>query len=230
MDVACDKCPAKFKIPDEKVPKGQVFAVTCPKCQNKISIDARADAPPPPKETPAPAAVPEPAEEKTLLDEVDADGYDAEEKPFDFLEEGAETALLCEPDQTFRSKIRKALDNLGYNTTEPDSAREVLKQMRFHVFDMVVINELFDTSNPDLNNVLRYLDQLPMSTRRNIFVALVTDRFRSNDNMAAFNKSVNLVINPKNIDDCEKILKRGVADNTAFYRVFKETLVKFGRG
>ena len=229
MDVACDKCPAKFKIPDEKIPKGQVFAVTCPKCQNKISIDARADAPPPPKETPAPVAEPEPAKEKTLLDVVDSDAYDAEEKPFDFLEEGAETALLCEPDQTVRSKIRKALDNLGYHTTEPDSAREVLKQMRFHVFDMAVINELFDTSNPDLNNVLRYLDQLPMFTRRNIFVSLVTDRFRTNDNMAAFNKSVNLVINPKNIDDFEKILKRAVADNTAFYRVFKETLVKFGR-
>lgn len=229
MDVACDKCPAKFKIPDEKIPKGQAFAVTCPKCQNKISIDARADAPPPPKETPAPAAKPEPAKEKTLLDEVDADAYDAEAKPFDFLEEGAETALLCEPDKTVRSKIRKALDNLGYHTTEPDSAREVLKQMRFHVFDMVVINELFDTSNPDLNNVLKYLDQLPMVTRRNIFVALVTDRFRTNDNMAAFNKSVNLVINLKNIDDCEKILKRAVADNTAFYRVFKETLIKFGK-
>lgn len=229
MDVACDKCPAKFKIPDEKIPKGQVFAVTCPKCRNKISIDARTDAPPPPKETPATAAEPKPAKEKTLFDEVDSGAYDAEEKPFDFLEEGAETALLCEPDQTVRSKIRKALDNLGYHTTEPDAAREVLKQMRFHVFDMVVINELFDTSNPDLNNVLRYLDQLPMSTRRNIFVSLVTDRFRTNDNMAAFNKSVNLVINPKNIDDFEKILKRAIADNTAFYRVFKETLVKFGR-
>ena len=68
-----------------------------------------------------------------------------------------------------------------------------------------------------------------MHTRRNIFVALVTDRFRTNDNMAAFNKSVNLVINPKNIDACEKIIKRAVADNTAFYRVFKETLKKFGR-
>ena len=215
MNVACDKCPAKFKIPDEKVPKGQVFAVTCPKCQNKISIDARADA--------------APSKAKNLFDEVDSDAYDAEEKPFDFLEEGAQTALLCEPYQTVRTKIRKALDNLGYHTTEPDSAREVLKQMRFHVFDMVVINELFDTANPDLNNVLRYLEQLPMVTRRNILVALVTDRFRTNDNMAAFNKSVNLVINSKNIDNCEKILKRAVADNTTFYRVYKETLIKFGR-
>lgn len=229
MDVACDKCQAKFKLPDEKVPQGQVFNVTCPKCQNKISIDTRSEKTSSP-ETPAPPpAKPKPAAEKTLMDEVDSGSYDAEEKPFDFLEEGVETALLCEPDPAVRAKIRAALDNLGYHTTEPDSARDVLKQMRFHVFDMVVINELFDTTNPDLNNVLRYLDQLPMYTRRNIFVALVTDRFRTNDNMAAFNKSVNLVLNLKNIDDCQKILKRAAADNTAFYRVYKETLIKFGR-
>lgn len=229
MDVACDKCQAKFKIPDEKIPKGQAFAVACPKCQNKISIDAQSDTAAPPKETPAPVAEPKPSKEKTLLDEVDSGSYDAEEKPFDFLEEGVETALLCEPDTAVRAKIRAALDNLGYHATEPNSAREVLKQMRFHDFDMVVINELFDTTNPDLNNVLRYLDQLPMYTRRNMFVALVTDRFRTNDNMAAFNKSVNLVLNLKNVDDSEKILKRAVADNTAFYRVYKETLIKFGR-
>jgi hypothetical protein len=63
-----------------------------------------------------------------------------------------------------------------------------------------------------------------------MFVALVTERFRSMDNMAAFNKSVNLVINTKNIDDVETILKRGVSENTAFYRVFKETLKKMGKG
>lgn len=228
MDVACDKCQAKFKIPDEKVPKDQMFNVTCPKCKNKISIDTRSEAAPP-SEAAAPSAETEPAKENTLLDEVGSDSYDADEKPFDFLEEGQETALLCEPDSAVRSKIKTALKNLGYHTTEPESAREVLKQMRFHVFDMIVINELFDTTNPDLNNVLRYLDQLPMITRRNIFVTLLTDRFRSNDNMAAFNKSVNLVLNLKNVDNCEKILKRAVADNTTFYRVYKETLIKFGR-
>lgn len=228
MDVACDKCEAKFKIPDEKVPKDQVFNVTCPKCKNKISIDTRSEGAPA-SEAAAPSAEPKAAKENTLMDEVDSGSYDAGEKPFDFLAEGMETALLCEPDSAVRAKIKTALDNMGYHTTEPESAREVLKQMRFHVFDVVVINEMFDTTNPDLNNVLRYLEQLPMYTRRNIFVTLVTDRFRTMDNMATFHKSVNLVLNLKNVDDCEKILKRAVADNTAFYRVFKETMIKFGR-
>jgi predicted Zn finger-like uncharacterized protein len=223
MDVVCDKCQGKFKIPDEKIPKGQAFSVACPKCHNKISVDSEADA------SSAPAAEPKPATEKTLLDEVGAGSYDADEKPFDFLEEGAKTALLCEQDVGLQAKLKTALQNMGYNTTVPTSAREVLKQMRFHVFDIVVLNERFDTPNPDTNNVLRYLDQLPMSTRRHIFVTLVTDRFRTMDNMVAFNKSVNMVVNQKNIDDFEKILRRGVADYEAFYRVFKEALTKTGK-
>jgi hypothetical protein len=94
---------------------------------------------------------------------------------------------------------------------------------------VVVLDERFDTDNPDQNHVLQYLEGLPMGTRRNMFVALVTERFRSMDNMAAFNKSVNLVINTKNINDVGTIIKRGVSENNAFYRVFKESMQKMGK-
>ncbi len=163
------------------------------------------------------------------MDEVSSGSYDSAEKPFGFLEEGAKTALICESDANILTKIKTALEKLGYQTAEPKSSRDVLKQMRFHVFDMVVIDEMFDTNDPDINNVMNYLEQMPMVTRRNIFVALVTERFRTMDNMSAFNKSVNIVINTDSIDETEKILKSGLAENEAFYRVFKETLVKTGR-
>lgn len=229
MDIICDKCQAKFKIPDEKVPKGQVFSLACPKCKNKISIDTRSGEPHAHEKTSAAPAKPKPAQEKSLIDEVSSGTYDASEKPFDFVEEGAQTALVCEPDPDARTKIKTGLEKLGYHITEPKSPIDALKQMRFHVFDMVVINEMFGTENPDENNILRYLDRLVMVTRRNIFVTLITDRFRTSDNMAAFNKSVNIVINLKNIDEIQKILKRSVADNETFYRIYKETLIKTGR-
>jgi len=73
------------------------------------------------------------------------------------------------------------------------------------------------------------LDRLNISVRRNVFVALVTDRFRTMDAMASFNKSVNLIVNLNNIADIEKILKRGVADNEFFYRILRESLIKAGR-
>jgi CheY-like chemotaxis protein len=168
-------------------------------------------------------------EEKSLMNEVAAGGYDASDRPFDFVDTNAETVLVCEPDEQVRAKLSSALHDMGYQTTLAASAREALKSMRFHLFDMVVVNENFDPSTPDRNDVLAYLETLAMSTRRRIFVALVSGKYRTSDNMAAFNKSVNVVINPKNIDDVGTILHGAVADNAAFYRVMKETLQKMGR-
>lgn len=229
MDIICENCQSKFKIPDEKVPKGQAFSVACPKCKNKIAVDTQPESAGETKATPSPSAQPEVEQEKNLIDEMDSDTYDASDKPFDFIEEGAETALLCEPDPDIRTKIESALGNMGYHITEAKAPMEALKQMRFHVFDLVVVNEMFGTQNPDENNVIRYLDRLSMATRRNIYVALITDRFRTFDNMAAFNKSVNVLVNLKNIDEIEKILTRGITDAKAFYRVFREAMTKTGR-
>ena len=169
-------------------------------------------------------------EEKTLLNEIAAGKYDASDRPFDFVESDAETALVCESDGTVREKISGALKKMGYQTTEAASTGDALKSMRFHLFDLVMVNENFDQSAPDRNDVLAYLETLAMSTRRQIFVALISDTYRTTDNMAAFNKSVNTVINLKNIEDVEKILRGAVAENAAFYRVMKETLKKMGRG
>ena len=228
MEVICKQCESKFKIADEKIPQGKTFSLTCPKCNNKISIDTRPAVSSSHEKTPAVSAKSKPGMEKTIFDEVVSSTYDASEKPFDFVEEGAETALLCEPDPAIRAKIRMALKKMEYNITEPKSAVEALKQMRFHVFELVVLNELFDTQDPDKNNLLKYMAQLAMDTRRNIFLILVTNRFRTMDSMTAFNKSVNIIVNVNNVDEMQKILKRSVADNTVFYQVFKGSLAKTG--
>jgi hypothetical protein len=47
--------------------------------------------------------------------------------------------------------------------------------------------------------------------------------------MMAFNKSVNIIINTKNILDAEKILKRAITENDMFFRVFNESTKETGR-
>ena len=229
MNISCENCRSKFKIPDEKVPKGQMFSMTCPQCNTKVVVNARSNTHSLSDTDSESIDKSKPEKEKTIIDEVDADTYDASDKPFDFVEEGVKTALLCESDAALQTKIKTGLHNMDYHITTPQLPKDALKQMRFHVFDMVVLNERFGTQNPDMNSVLRYLDRLNMSTRRNIFVTLITDRYRTMDNMSAFNKSVNLIVNLKNIDEIEKILRRGIADYEAFYRVYKRALIKAGR-
>ena len=212
MDVICNNCQSKFRVPDKKIPAGRRATVTCPKCKGKISLES-------PKGSPGGG----------FADAGSNNNYDAAEKPFDFIEEEGLTALVCESNPLVRKTITNALDVLDYQITEAESTRDALKRMRYHNYDLFVINENFDTDNPESNGILLYLERLSMTVRRNMFVALISDRYRTMDNMMALNKSANLVINSKNIDDIGKILSRGITDNEFFYRVFKETLKEVGK-
>ena len=214
MNIICGNCQSKFKIPDEKIPAGRRTTVPCPKCKGKISIGEKIGAA---------------THRVSVVDTNSNAAYDASEKPFDFIEEEGLTALVCESNPLVQTTITEALKLMEYQITKAESARDALKRMRYHNYDLFVVNESFDTDNPESNGILLYLERLGMIVRRNMFIALVSNRFRTMDNMMALNKSVNLIINIKNIEDIGKILSRGITDNEFFYRVFKGTLKEVGK-
>jgi predicted Zn finger-like uncharacterized protein len=213
MEVVCESCQARFNVPDDKIPAGKSIRAACPKCKNKITIPAKDAAAPP-----APAG-----------NGTGQEAYDAAEKPFDFIEEDALTALICEPDPAIRDKVASVLELMEYHLTTVSSTREALKKMRYHNYNVVVVNESFDTSTPETNGVLLFLERLPMTTRRDLFVCLITSRYRTMDHMLALNKSVNMILNVKNINDFGKILSTAITENDIFYRAYKET-AKLARG
>jgi len=155
--------------------------------------------------------------------------YDASEKPFDFIEEEGQTALVCESDATNIKKIVNNLNILEYHVTVTDSGRDALKKMRYHQYDLIVVNESFNCEGPDSNMVLMYLERLNMIVRRNMFVVMLSNKFRTMDQMMAFRYSANIVVNTKNVDDIEKVIQRGLTDNEFFYRIFNETLKEVGK-
>ena len=214
MNIICQNCHSKFKIPDQKIPAGRRATVACPKCKGKISLGDKIGAV---------------ARGVSFVDANSNGTYDASEKPFDFIEEEGLTALVCESNPLVQATITGALELMEYQITKAESTRDALKRMRYHNYDLFVVNENFDTDNPESNGILLYLERLNMLVRRNMFIALVSDRFRTMDNMMALNKSVNLIINIKNVEDIGKILSRGITDNEFFYRVFKGTLKEVGR-
>jgi len=228
MEITCDKCNSKFRVPDEKIP-ARLDSIPCPKCKNRISINNPQKA-----EEQAPKEQGHPADpamkaEFSFDEALPSDSYDASDKPFDFVEEEGKTALVCESDPEFKKRVLEALHLMEYNITEAKNGRDVLKKMRYHNYDVIVLNEKFDNPNPDANPVMMNLERMQMSTRRNIFVTLLSERFRTMDNMTAFQKSVNIIINTRNIEDFGKIFSRGVTDHEYFYRVFRESMKKLGR-
>jgi len=219
MEIVCNDCGSKFKIAESKLPLGRAVNIKCSKCDATIEVSAKADV----------STEPSNARQGNEAKGGGAISYNASEKPFDYLQEGTETALLCEHDLEIRQKIHTVLEKMNYHVVEAASARNALKYMRFHTYDVLVLNEVFEATGADSNHVLQYLSQLPISVRRDMFVILLGDAFRTMDNMSAFNKSVNIVVNLENVEDMEKILKGALGEHRAFYKVLRESLVKIGR-
>jgi len=220
MEIVCNKCNAKLNIADDKLPKGTAAAIKCPKCQNKISIDLRNQK--------GKGSTKDVAQSNSFNFDEGTDDYDASEKPFDFLEEEGNTALICENDPEIIKQINIVLGIMDYSVTVAESVRDALKSMKYHTYNMMLINETFDGSDPDANGLLVYVERLNMDVRRNIFVGLLTRRYATMDNMTAFLKSVNITINLKDIGSIDRILARGVNENDLFYAAFKDTAKKYG--
>jgi predicted Zn finger-like uncharacterized protein len=211
MEITCESCQSRFKLPDDKLPAGKSTQLSCPKCSGRITVAA-----------PGSAA-------SLLKNGFEQASYDASEKPFSFIEEEGNTALVCESDPAMLKKVIDTLNLLEYHVTVAGDGRDALKKMRYHQYDLVVINEAFHSTGADTNMVLLYLERLNMNVRRDIFVTMISNEYRTMDQMMAFRHSVNLIVNSKNVDDIGKIIQRGLTDHEFFYRVFKETLKEVGR-
>ncbi|MDY0188601.1 MAG: hypothetical protein RBR16_11825 [Syntrophus sp. (in: bacteria)] len=167
-------------------------------------------------------------EGKNPLIENAAGSYDASERLFDFLVEQGETALVCESDPGATEKISAALKRLDYAVNAAESAEDALQKMRFHIFDVLILHDDFD-GQKGVEHLLKALELLDMSIRRRMFVVLVGDSFRTMDNMAAFHRSVNLVVHTGDLNELAAIVKHGVQENKVFYHTFMETLRNMGR-
>jgi predicted Zn finger-like uncharacterized protein len=209
MDVICKKCASRFKIPDAKVPTDRPVTLNCPKCKNRIPVGPRSG---------------------DASQDIDSNGnYDSSEKPFDFIEEEGKTALVCESDPMVRKAIINGLNLMEYHITVAENSRDAMKNMRYHQYDLVVINETYNADSPDTNMLLLYLERLNMTVRRELFVVMISDKFRTMDQMMAFRHSVNIIVNTNNINDFHNIVQRGLTDTELFYRVFRECQKETGK-
>jgi len=241
MEILCETCHAKLNIPNEKLPAGQRVSVKCPRCGNKLGIDAPAartgtsDASDQIFKKPA-GAVEElwassetkeheapPSDELPGLNDTEADSA------LDSYGEGEKLALIMIAETRPAEKITEALDKLGYNAIQAKNTREALSKMQFQNFDLIILSDLFDHTPLNQSPILQYLNHLSMSVRRKMFVLLVSDAFRTMDHMMAFAMSVNLLANWKDLGRLSNILGRALSDNEKFYKVFMDILKETGK-
>ncbi|MFH1351149.1 MAG: zinc-ribbon domain-containing protein [Pseudomonadota bacterium] len=224
MEVTCEHCNAKLNIPDEKIPKDQVVKIGCPKCKNKITLDTRQVAEPEPSPAkPESQPASEPEEKGYSYDDY------SDDQALGIYEEGAKLALVLDSHAEHSEKIKGTAEGLGYQSIVSLNTRDAIGKFRFHQFDLVILSDGFDGQSLDNSPILNYMNHVSMSVRRRIFLALIGDKFKTMDNMMAFAKSANVVINSREVDKLSSILKKAITENEKFYKVFMDTLAEVGK-
>jgi len=144
-------------------------------------------------------------------------------------EEGLKKAMICASSVEVGKNLTDSVRELKYAVDVPVNVQDAFEKLRFNQYDLILIDENYSGNGFEGNEFLKHIQQLPMTTRRYIFVALFGANFKTMDNMSAFEHSVNLVVNEKDLSNIRVILKKTIADNEQFYKVFKESLQKYGK-
>ena len=224
MQVTCNACQRSMKIPDEKLPKDHAFSITCPECKTKFKIDQHLK----PKEI---ELVPPPPKEKeetvsTASMVVNPQEFEDDEDLI-IYEENDQIALVL--DDKNKDVWTKALEEKNFKIQYARSPEYAVHKMKFTHFHFVALNENFGNVALDESPIYKTMIEMRMVTRRNIFFALVGMHFKSLNNMQAYQKSANVVINEKDLEKLGGILKKSISENEIFYKVYKETLNAIGK-
>ncbi|MBN2034156.1 MAG: zinc-ribbon domain-containing protein [Deltaproteobacteria bacterium] len=234
MEISCEKCHSRFTVPDEKVPKDRVIKLACPKCRGSISVGNE-----PPTTNLKSKTAADGEEFRLRFIESKAHHKPAEEsygyedytgdQALEFFEEGIKLALVMAESREQSAIMRSAVEHIGYKFIDTPNTRDAIGKLRFHHFDLMILAEGFDGQSLDQSAILNYLNRLPMSVRRRIFLALVSERFKTMDNMMSFSMSANVVINTKDKEKIDLVLRKAIVENDRLCKVFKDTLLETGK-
>ena len=215
MQVECPSCAKEINIPDNKIPRDQAFSLTCPGCKTKMRVDQHLK---PPASDPAGSL-----DAASLV--VDEEFEDDE--AIEIYDEHDQIALIL--DRQNDDLWTVALTDLEYKLQRAKSPEHAVHKMRFNEYHVVVFHEKYGDSSLETSPLYEYIKDMPMHARRKTFIAMVGDKFKTLDNIEALAYSVNLVINQKDIDQLETILKKSIGDNDTFYKVYRETMTALGK-
>lgn len=135
-----------------------------------------------------------------------------------------QTALVCVTTSPIQKMISAQLLELNYKVHLGLFAEDVLLKLATYSYDVVVIDENFKGAVPGENPILLEMVKRNGALRREHFVALLSQRFPTNDAMSAFVHSVDLIVNFADLTNFKPVIRRGVAQYEALYKPFQDAL------
>jgi CheY-like chemotaxis protein len=223
MELICEACRATIQIPNERIPQNSTFRLTCPRCKRKIVASTKAS-----ESTGASTT------SVSLTDSSSEAMLAANDSPdeglpgvMDSLQPGQSAVLLCVNREEGRRDLKAMLEGMDYAVDMPAAADQALQRLRFNQYSVILLDDEFEGRSP--KPLMAYLASLNMSHRREMFVVLVGERFKTADHLQAFVDSVDLVLHPHDISQLPTLLSKGLRDHERFYKVFNGCLIEAGK-
>ncbi len=135
-------------------------------------------------------------------------------------------ALICENNPEIIKSITLYLKTMDFDYHIAVSIEEALYLLNSDDISFVAINEKFGDESFEKNRVIAYILNLPMYIRRNIFLLVIGQNFRTLDRLKAFSLGVNMVFNSKETDILGRALQLAYSEYNRQYKIFKELLTK----
>ncbi len=203
MNVTCQHCNTKLTIPAHKVPSNKDATLKCPKCKGSVQIHG-------------------------IKSSEMAYGKKEQEKASSLSFENRQRALVCIASDDLKKKVQPLLRQMGFNIEVVRDVRTALEKMEYHIYHLVLIDDGFD-DHKGLAGIIGRMNVMDMSLRRRICLVLISEKFKTGDNMAALNTSVNSIIRREDIVHLDAFLLRVLAEHKQFYTVYNESLKLAGK-
>jgi hypothetical protein len=223
MELSCEGCQAVIQIPDGRVPQNSTFRLPCPRCKRKIVASTKSAE----RQEDAHTDVGLTSSEFEVTSAPAINSDEGLSEVMDSLQPDQPAALLYVNRAEAHAEVKAILEGLGYVVDSPAAADQALQRLRFNQYRIILLDDDSERKSP--NPVAEYLVGLNMNIRRDMFVVLIGQRFKTADHIQAFIESVNLILHPDDLPQLATFLVRGVRDQERFYKVFTECLIEDGQ-
>jgi hypothetical protein len=152
------------------------------------------------------------------------------ENRLDFFEPGDLTSLVCVDAPDVQRQVVDQLEELNYKIHTGLFVEDILLKLRAHAYDVVVVSEHFNGSDLESNPIIAAVIDYAPRQRRKQFVTVLGASFKTNDEMQAFQASVDLVVNVSDAANLKPVLRRGVNKKRELYAPLEHAIKATGVG
>ncbi len=150
------------------------------------------------------------------------------ENRLDIFEPGDLTALVCTDVPEVQRLVVDQLTSLNYKLHTGLFVEDILLKLRAHTYDVVVISENFAATDIESNPIINEAISAPAAQRRKQLLVLIGSSLLTNDELQAFQLSVDLVVNLADVMNLRPVVRRALLRTHEFYTPFQESLKAAG--